>query len=339
MITLDGSLGEGGGQIVRTSLALSLITGKPFHIENIRRNRRPPCLRPQHCTAVEAAAEIGHAQTEGVRVGAREFSFTPGRVEPGKCHFDIGTAGSTTLLLQTVLPPLMTAAAPSNLLIRGGTHNTFAPPFDFLERSFLPLVRRMGPRIALDIEKYGFYPKGGGRLRAEIEPVPALKPFDLRERGAFRRRFATAIVAGLERHIAERELEVIRGRLDFKEGETAIEELHASLGPANIVMIEVEYENVTEVFTAFGRKGVRAESVAQEAVHEAAAYLASEAPAGPHLADQLLLPMALAGEGSFRATKITDHFTTNAEVIGRFVDIRIKTEETPEGDWIVTVTK
>jgi RNA 3'-terminal phosphate cyclase (ATP) len=158
LLAIDGSHGEGGGQIIRTSLSLSLVTGKPFHVEHARANRAKPGLRPQHLTAVRAAAAIGNAQVEGAAVGSTEFTFHPGAVTPGDYTFNIGTAGSTTLVLQTVLPPLMIASAPSVLRFEGGTHNVHAPPYDFLERTFLPLVSRMGPQILIELGRYGFYP-------------------------------------------------------------------------------------------------------------------------------------------------------------------------------------
>lgn len=334
MIILDGSMGEGGGQIVRTALALSLITGKSFRIENIRKNRKPPCLRPQHLAAVEAAARISGGSAEGAYVGSREFTFFPGKTAPGKYQFDIGTAGSTTLLLQAVLPPLMLASHPSSLILKGGTHNTFAPPFDFLERTFLPVLDRFGPRVDLRLEKHGFYPKGGGRLTALITPA-VLKPVEILERGKPVRRMATAVIAGLPRHIAERELEVVISQLGFKETETMIEELPSYLGPVNFLMIETEFKFIGELFTAFGRKGVTAEAVAEEAVREAIAYLSSDAPVGAHLADQLVIPLALAGGGAYRTSTLTAHTVTNLEVVRKFLDVNISCVETPENDWLI----
>src|SRR5687768_8335334 len=163
MQVLDGSQGEGGGQVLRTSLGLSLLTGTPFKIENIRANRSPPGLRRQHLTAVEAAAQVGDAEVEGAAVGARALTFTPRAVKTGDFRFAVGTAGSCTLVLQTVLPALMTRATASRLVLEGGTHNPMAPPFDFLERVYLPLLERMGPRVSMTLERPGFYPAGGGK--------------------------------------------------------------------------------------------------------------------------------------------------------------------------------
>src|SRR5262245_3038601 len=294
MITIDGSFGEGGGQILRTALSLSLATAKPFRIENIRAGRERPGLLRQHLTAVVAATEIGDAEVQGAVVGSRELTFTPKTVRPGEFRFAIGTAGSGTLVFQTILPALMRAAAPSRVVIEGGTHNIGAPPFDFLEQTFLPVIARMGPRVSVKLERFGFYPAGGGRFIAEIEPCATLTPIHLGLRGEIRSKRVRAIVANLPRGIAEREVEKAASMLDFPPECLLVETTRNSPGPGNIVFIEVASDEVTEVFSAFGRVGVAAEKVADEAARQAREYLVSRATAGEHLADQLLLPMALA---------------------------------------------
>ena len=203
MLTIDGSFGEGGGQILRTALALSLVTGKPFRIDNIRAGRKNPGLLRQHLTAVNAATEISQAEVTGAGIGSRELTFAPGSVESGDYAFAVGTAGSTTLVLQTVLPALLIADGKSQLILEGGTHNPFAPPFDFLEQAFLPLVNRMGPRVTAELERPGFYPAGGGRMRVTIEPAGELKKhLDIPSRGEVRGRRAKAVVANLPISIA-----------------------------------------------------------------------------------------------------------------------------------------
>src|SRR5215470_13994646 len=167
-IRIDGSFGEGGGQILRSSLSLSLVTGKPFRIENIRANREKPGLLRQHLTAVPAAAEVGAAEVEGASLGSKALSFVPGKVRAGEFRFAIGTAGSGTLGHQTILPALITAVGPSRIDIEGGTHNPAAPPFDFLERSFIPLIERMGPKVKFELQRFVFYPGGGGRMVLEV---------------------------------------------------------------------------------------------------------------------------------------------------------------------------
>ena len=209
MIEIDGSQGEGGGQVLRTSLALSMVSGSPFRIQNIRAGRKKPGLMRQHLTSVNAAAEVCQARVQGNELGSLELEFFPGTVRPGNYHFSVGTAGSTTLVCQTVLPALMTASAPSTLTLEGGTHNPFAPPFDFLERVFAPVVETMGPKIDLMIERYGFYPAGGGKVQLRIEPVESLAPIDLTERGEIISKKGEVLYAHLPHDIAVRELKVI----------------------------------------------------------------------------------------------------------------------------------
>ena len=204
-ITIDGSEGEGGGQILRTALALSLVTGRPFRIDGIRAGRRKPGLMRQHLTAVQGAAQVSGARVSGGDLGSRTLSFEPSQVRGGEYRLAVGTAGSATLVLQTVLPALLLAREPSRLTLEGGTHNPYAPPFDFLARTFLPILRRMGASIDVRLEMHGFYPAGGGRFAVAIEPCAALGRLSLLERGATRVT-ARAIVASLPETIAKREL-------------------------------------------------------------------------------------------------------------------------------------
>ncbi|MEZ4528753.1 MAG: RNA 3'-terminal phosphate cyclase, partial [Desulfobacterales bacterium] len=215
MISIDGSFGEGGGQILRTSLALSLLTGKAFEIRNIRSGRKKPGLMHQHLTALKAAQKIGNADVRGGQLGSGTVIFVPGRVQPGYWHFSVGTAGSCTLVLQTVLPVLLTAGGESELLLEGGTHNPFAPPFDFLARTFLPLLNRMGPEVTATLFRPGFYPAGGGKFRVSVRPCQKLTHLHLTERGEILSRSARAIVAKLPLHIARRELGVIEKKLSW----------------------------------------------------------------------------------------------------------------------------
>ena len=312
MIRIDGSSGEGGGQILRSSLSLSLATGKPFRIENIRAKRDRPGLLRQHLTAVLAAAEVSTGTVEGAELNSQTLTFVPGTVRPGNYRFVIGTAGSGTLVLQTVLPALMTASGPSSLAIEGGTHNLQAPPFDFLERSFLPVINQLGPKVGVNLERYGFYPAGGGSFTVSVEPCARLTRAELIERGEIKARKAVAIVANLPRTIAQRELETIAKRLNWESMEMEIIETKNSVGPGNIVLIElVTSTGLKEVICGFGRLGTSAEAVATEASNRARAYLASDAVTGEHLADQLLLPFALAGGGAFTAQRVNRHARTN----------------------------
>ena len=329
MVTIDGSFGEGGGQILRSSLALSMVTRTPFRIGNIRANRDPPGLARQHLTSVTSAARVCGAEVEGAELRSRGLAFRPGPIIAGDYTFSIGSAGSTTLVLQTVLPALIRGEDPSTLALEGGTHNPFAPPLDFLDHAFLPLINRMGPRVETALERPGFAPRGGGRLVATVRPATALEPFHLLERGPVKRKRARAVVAGLPRNIAERELAVVRERLGWTPDECEAVELPEAFGPGNIVTLEVESDHLTEVFTGVGMRGVRAEAVAAEAADAAARYLAAGVPVGDCLADQLLLPLALAGGGSYRTLALTRHASTNIEVIRKFLDVNVTVR--PEG--------
>ncbi len=349
-IDIDGSRGEGGGQILRTSLGLSLVTGRPFRIVNIRAGRAKPGLMRQHLTAVQAAARVGCAEVAGAEIGSKELTFRPGAVNPGHYEFAVGSAGSATLVLQTVLPALLTANGPpfapsgasgglrpSTLVLEGGTHNPFAPPFDFLAKTFLPLVNRMGPTVTVALQRPGFYPAGGGKFTVKIEPSARLTPIDLPDRGEIRRRRARAVVAGLPRNIADRELKVVAQKLGWSPAELEVDEAPAARDPGNVLMLEIESGQVTEVITAFGEKGVSAEAVAERAVDEARAFLAADVPVGEHLADQLLLPMALAGGGSFRTTALSKHARTNIEVVRMFLPVRMDVAKDDSGSVVVHV--
>lgn len=337
LIVVNGAFGEGGGQILRTSLALSLVTGKPFRIENIRANRRKPGLRHQHLTAVNAAAQISNAELQGNDLGSTHLSVVPGRVQPGKYYFTVSTAGSGTLVLQTVLPALILAEARSELVIEGGTHNPFAPSFDFLSEAFLPVLCQMGPQISASLHRPGFFPAGGGKFSISIEPTRELSGVELITRGSLKHHHARAMVANLPKHIAERELRVVHQRFSWPNSCLELIESPKAKGPGNVLTIVIACEHVTEVFTGFGQRGVSAERVAGQVVAEIHEYLDSDVPVGRFLADQLILPMALAGRGKFRTLSLTQHTLTNIEVVRQFLDITIRTCQVAENIWEIEV--
>ena len=337
MIIIDGSEGEGGGQVVRNACALSLVTGQPFQIINARGGRDKPGLMRQHVTAVEAACAIGGATCDGLSVGTSEITFNPGSVSPGEYHFAVGTAGSTSLVLQTIMMPLLLADGPSKIVLEGGTHNIYAPPFDFIARSFLPVINRMGPTVDAKLVRHGFYPRGGGRIEIQIDPAP-LQPIACEERGAELSQAATATFAALPREIAERELKVVRKMLpEWPDDALAIRELPEEQGPGTILVLEAAFEHVTEIVSGFGKLGLSAEKLAATAANRMKGYLASNAFAGPYLADQLLLPFAVAGGGSFTTVKPSEHCRTAADVIARFLPVRCTFAESENGSHLVTV--
>lgn len=334
MIIIDGSEGEGGGQVLRYAAALSLLTGEPFTIANIRGGRAKPGLMRQHVTALEAAAAIGSAECSGLAVGSTELTFRPGTVIPGEYHFAIGTAGSTALVVQTVLVPLMLADSPSRLVIEGGTHASSAPPFEFLAHTLLPVLARMGPRLSVKLERHGFFPRGGGRIVLDIAPAP-LAPIECLDRGAFRHGKVEALITGIPFDIADRELKTARKVLaDWPEEAFGPVQLPADHGPGNALLITAACDHVTEVMSAFGQIGVSAERLAKTAAKRMAGYLASPAFAGPFLQDQLLLPFALAGAGAFTTVKLSEHTRTAAALIERFTGRAFAFRETDGGAWL-----
>jgi RNA 3'-terminal phosphate cyclase (ATP) len=337
IVRIDGSMGEGGGQVLRSALTLSLLTGRELSMTRIRAGRKKPGLMRQHLTALRAAVEVSGARAEGASPGSTELRFVPGAVRAGRYVFSVGTAGSATLVLQTVLPALMMAGSASSLTLEGGTHNPFAPPFDFLERTFLPCLEKMGPKVTCTLLQPGYYPAGGGRFTVEVEPVERLTPLAINERGELKEKSARAVVSRLSPGIARRELAVVQKLLGWPEEALVSVEEHRATGPGNYLALELAYENITEVFSGFGQRGVRAEDVAARVVREAREYLATDAPVCRHLADQVLLPMAMAGAGSFRTLSPSEHTLTNREVIRSFLDVEIRCERMDERRWQVSV--
>ncbi len=332
MITIDGSQGEGGGQILRTALTLSLITQQPFKIINIRAGRPKPGLMRQHLIAVDASVQVGGGKADGACIGSCELTFTPGKVHSGTYKFAVGTAGSVTLVLQSVLPALLLANGGSKLVLEGGTHNPFAPPWDFLAKAFLPVLQKMGAGVHTVLDRYGFYPAGGGRFQVEIDPVTKLSGIDLEKRGEVTGKKARALVSNIPVSVGHRECHTIAETLHWPRECLSVEEVKNGMGPGNAVIVEVSSENITELFTGFGERGVRAETVAKNVAGKVLEYLAADdVPVGEYLADQLMLPFALAKSGSYRTLPLSQHSKTNLEVIKLFLDTEIKVEECQDG--------
>jgi len=337
VITIDGSKGEGGGQILRTALSLSMTTGQPVELQNIRARRSKPGLLRQHLTAVNAAIEVCGAEAEGAAMHSSYLIFFPGPIRSGDFQFDVGTAGSSTLVLQTVLPVLCCATESSSVVVKGGTHNPHAPPFDFLQRSFLPLVSRINAQVDLKLRRAGFYPAGGGEIAATVWPGANSTPLSLLDRGKPIANEAIAMVANLPTEIASRELKVVSKKLGWPQKSLTQRVMKDSIGPGNVVMLSLKYENVNELFVAFGQRGVPAERVAQKAIKQWKEYERHDAPVGPHLADQLLLPLALSGGGEFRTCALTEHAKTNLATIKRFLEISIETRTLDDETVLVTI--
>ena len=341
MINIDGSQGEGGGQIIRSALALAAVTGKPFTVYNVRAGRKKPGLKRQHVTCVKAARDICGAQVEGDVLQSSKLVFVPGEIKPGEYRFSIGTAGSSSLVAQTVLPALMMAQAPSKVTVEGGTHNEFAPPYDFLERVYLRQVTKMGPQFAINIETYGFYPVGGGKFSVSITPASELRGLEIMNRDSKTKAGIHALVANLPLHIAEREVDVLRRKGNWSQSQCFARSVE-SPGPGNVVMLELDSQNVNEIVTGFGRRGVKAEQVARAVYRQARDYLESDIPVGEYLADQLLLPTGFAASKGHTSRFVTGplslHSTTHIEILKLFLDIEIEVTELDEKSFEICVS-
>ena len=328
MIEIDGSFGEGGGQILRTALSLSCMTRKPFRIFNIRKGRKKQGLMPQHLTSVRAAQLLSHGEVIGGHEGSTELTFTPGEVKGGSFFFDIGTAGSVMLVLQTLIPALIFLREKTELTLIGGTHVPFSPPFHYVNEIFVPFVERMGITVVLSIESYGFYPKGGGRIRAEIFPSGQIRPLRVTERGRIVALAGHSGVSNLPVSIAERQrtglLEKVHSELKDIQCSEAVELIDApSPGQGAFIFLRAESEHSIAGFTALGERGKRAEVVGAEAAASFLSYHAAGAALDPHLADQLSLYLSLCGEESgFTTSCVTGHLLTNLWVVGLFRKFR-----------------
>ena len=325
MIAIDGTMGEGGGQVLRSSLTLSLLTRQAVHLSRIRANRSKPGLGFQHRMAVHAAARISHARVEGDRIGSQSLQFEPGVVESGDYHFDIGTAGATSLVLQTVMLPLALASAPSQLTVTGGTHVPWSPCFHYLDWHWRAFMLRLGMHCDLDMVMAGFYPQGGGVVRARLPGDSRIKALQLSERGRLLRVRGLSAVANLADEIGTRQRN--RAMRQLRELECDIDIVLEAL-PAHtrgtVLVLLAEFEHSQACFFALGARGKPAEQVADEVVEELLRFLATDGAVDRRLADQLLLPLALADQPSeLRTSEVTSHLLTNAEVIEKFLPVKI----------------
>jgi len=321
-VFIDGSTGEGGGQILRTSLALSCITGKSLHIENIRAARRNPGLAKQHLSCVQAACQICNAKCQGAAQRSKVLDFQPGPVQSGNFCFDIGSAGSATLVAQTILPALFLADKPSKITVTGGTHNPLAPPFDFLCESFLPAIATAGFHGNCKLVKHGFFPAGGGKITFNIQPRQKNihKTINLCEPTNKPQISARIYTAKLPENIAHKQHNLLlQSKLDFKNIEHI--EVTDSDGPGNCVMIRLCNSRYITVFTAFGMRGKPSQEVVSEVVNLAKDFLVSGAGIDRFLADQLLIYMAISKAGCCTTNELTAHLTTNMEIIKKFLDV------------------
>ncbi|HZY87249.1 MAG TPA: RNA 3'-terminal phosphate cyclase, partial [Gemmataceae bacterium] len=340
LLEIDGSFGEGGGQILRTSLALALLTGRGFHLRNVRARRPKPGLQPQHLMSVRAAATVGNAATRGASLGSSDLVFEPGQVRGGKYRFDIGTAGATGLVLHTLYLPLaLRGEVPSELTLTGGTHVSTSPCYHFLDVTWRRYLEACGLRARLRMVRPGFYPRGGGVVEAFVQPCPRLHGLRLRERGPVRATGFSA-VAGLDVSIAKRQARRAAYRLGQQGVKATFREETWEGGPGTVLAVELDTAPAPTLFFALGARGKPAERVADEAVDQAVAYLeAGPALVDEHSADQLVLPLALAeGPSEYTTARVTTHLTTNVAVIRRFIERDIVCEGEEGGPGRVRIT-
>jgi RNA 3'-phosphate cyclase len=328
MLHIDGSLGEGGGQVLRSSLALSLITGQAFTMTNIRRRRAKPGLMAQHLKAVEAAGDVGMAQIDGAKRGSQTLTFRPTGIRSGEFRFDIGTAGSTSLVLQTIVTPLSLASYMSTVALSGGTHVPQSPCFHFLDLHWLPYMRQIGFHIQFKLGAAGFYPRGGGRVDAIVQPTTKLSPLCLTNRGALKRIRGISAIANLDISVAERQRRQALGRLGELSSACEIElATLPSPSKGTFLLLLAEFTDSQCCFFGLGARGKPAERVADEAVGEFLEFLATDGAIDHYLADQLMLPLALVpGVSELRTGKVTQHLTTNAEIMRMFLPVKIEIE-------------
>ncbi len=339
MIEIDGGEGEGGGQILRSALTLSLLTGKPFKLINIRANRPKPGLAAQHLACVRAASQISGAIYKGGTLGSSVLHFEPGPVKAGDYSFPINTAGATALVLHSVYLPLaLRGGGPSTVRITGGTHVKAAPTYHFLEATWAGYLAKLGIDIALEMIRPGFYPRGGGEIAATIQPCSRVRGLNLLKCLALTTAGGFAGTADLPASVGKAMARRLKHKLKMADVESHIPEETWTNGPAAVAGVIFRQAPVPTVFTALGERGKPAEAVADDAVEEALAYRASGCPVDPHSADQIVLPLAFGADASeFAVSEVTNHLLTNIATIRRFVNREIACEGFAGGKGIVRI--
>ncbi len=336
MLHLDGTIGEGGGQLLAAGLALSLATGTGFRLDKIRVARPQPGLLRRHLSLIHAVAMVSAASVDGAELASHRLTFKPAKLVAGNYQFVLGTAASVSPILQTLLPALFSAEKPSTLTLTGGTHVPRSATFDFLDKSYLPALAKMNARATVCLERAGFAPAGGGRVVAEVVPS-ILSPLRLTERGEIVTRLAVVTTAGLPDDIARRELPPLQRLLGLPEQFVRHDRLPDDQGPGNAVRIELHAEHATEVFTAIGDKETSAGAVVHNAVEQARRFQLALVPVGRYLAEQLLVPMALAGGGVIHTVKPTPHTLATIELIRQFLPVRIAVQKLETGNARISV--
>ena len=328
IIEIDGSLGEGGGQVLRTALSLSIVTGKPIRLFRIRAGRSKPGLAHQHLTCIKAAKQLSSATVKGGALGSDTLEFAPTEIRPGDYSLDVTTAGSISLVVQTLFLPLSLAKAPSRVTLRGGTHVKWSPSFEFLQDQWLSYLKTIGFAISLRLEKAGYYPQGGGIVKASIQPVEALRPLELSARGQIQQVKGLVFISNLKKAIADRQLAEVQKNL-FSLGISPEIEIrdYPSPGTGTGTHLRAAFENGSGSFTSLGERGVPAERVASVSAKNVREYIDSGAAVDRFMADQLILPLSLTGgESSFTCEQVTPHLVTNARIVEMFVRVKVEVD-------------
>lgn len=339
MVSIDGSEGEGGGQILRSALALAAQTGVPFEIYNIRAKRKNPGLQAQHLASIQAEKEVSGAGVEGASAGSSRIVFRPGRVRGGRYRFSVSTAGSVGLVLQAIYLPLALAQAPSNVVIGGGTHVAWAPTYDYLKEAWLYFMRLIGIGASLRLLRPGFYPHGGGSIEVNFSPCASIRPIHLTERGPLLEISCYSAQTNLSEEVAQRQVREAKRLLDERGLRAKFETADLrSLSRNTTFALSATFENTVCCYTALGERGKRAEEVAAEACLKFFNFLGAKAALDEYMADQILLPLALArGKSVYTAAKITDHLITNAQTVAKFVDVEIRIDGDKGKEGLVTI--
>jgi RNA 3'-terminal phosphate cyclase (ATP) len=315
-----------------------MVTGRAIEVEKVCAGGDQPGMMRRHLSVVSAAARVCGAQTEGATIGSTRLHFSPGPIQCGDHHFFVGTGSSAVPLLQTLVPALMVAGGPSTLTVEGSTHASGAPAFDHILKTWAPALSTMGPEVKVELHRHGFFPAGGGKITAAINPGEGrtLEPLRLTERGEVSSKRATALVAHLDGKIAQRELETLEGLMSWAPEELCAEVVKDADGPGNAVLIEVVSEKITEVFSGVGSRHIRAEAVAEQAAAAALEYITAEVPVARHTAEGLIIPLAMAGKGSFCTTDLSPHTQSAIDLVHLFTDVEVAVANI-RGQWHVEV--
>lgn len=329
-LQIDGNYGEGGGQILRSSLALSAILNRPIRINRIRARRKNSGLAPQHLTSVNAVAAITNAEVIGGVLGSDTVTFCPEKICGGNYTFDVAdirpSAGALSLVFQSIALPLSYAKVPSTVTLRGGTHVPWSPTVHYLQKIFIPIAAKFGFEASIQLNRWGWYPKGGGEAIAQVQPTANWRGQALEHRGKLRAIHCISAASNLPEHIINRQHDQIQKRLTRFDSPVNVEHAKGkSIGQGTLVFLKAEFEDACAGFSALGARGKRAETVADEACQALQNFLASDAVIEPYLADQLILPMALAtGESRFTTSQVTRHLTTNIWLVQQFLPVRFE---------------